>query len=195
VPRYRVVRPFWALYLLIVCCLGHGALDLAGLTRWTWLFDVPAALTAIGLTLVWRLDQVLAVRMVALLHVAFAWLGLSFGLYGAQSLLLVSGPDTLGNAPLHALAIGFLASTLLGMATRVTLGHSGGRVDTDSATWKLFWVLQGVAVVRVAAEFVPSSGAASLSLGAALGWVAAFGIWFAMYARSYLRPRSDGKPG
>lgn len=195
IPDYNVVRPFWALYLLVACFYGHGALVLGGLPQWAWLFDVPAALTAAGLTASWQIGKTFAVRMVAVLHVSFAWLGISLALYAAQSVLLLAGYGMLGLAPLHALTIGFFASLLVGMATRVTLGHSGRSVSSDAATWAIFWSMQGVAVLRVAAEFVQLPGVVNLSLLAALAWLAVFGLWFAKYVPSYLKPRPDGRPG
>lgn len=195
IPNYRVVQPFGALYLLLACFCGHGALALGGLAQWTWLADVPAALTALWLTASWQIGKTFAVRLVAVLHVSFAWLGISLALHAAQSVLLLAGYGALGLAPLHALTIGFFASLLLSMVTRVTLGHSGRGVTADAATWAIFWGMQGVAVLRVAAEFVQLPGMANLSLPAALAWLAVFGGWFAKFAPSYLKPRPDGEPG
>jgi uncharacterized protein involved in response to NO len=190
IPRYRVVRPMWALRLLLACYAGHGALELAGLPQWAWLFDLPAALAAAGLSVAWQPRQCLAVRLLAVLHVAFAWLGVSLALFAMHSLLLLFGAGSLGLAPLHALTLGFFASAVIGMVTRVTLGHSGRPLNADNATWAVFWGVQGVALLRVAGEIL-----AGLNLLAALAWLAAFGVWYAKFAPVYLKPRADGQPG
>jgi uncharacterized protein involved in response to NO len=195
VPGYRVVRPTWALLALLGGFTAHALLVLAGLPQWAWLADAPAAAVAVALTLWWRLDQSLAERMLAALHIPFAWLGLSLTLFAAHSLLLLAGEAGLGLAPLHALTLGFFASLLVGMASRVTLGHSGRSVASDAATWAIFWGLQAVALVRVAGEFLSQPGPLNLSLLAALGWLAVFGGWFAKYAPAYVRPRPDGRAG
>lgn len=195
VPNYRVVRPLWALHLLLACYAGHGIVEAAGLPQWTWLFDLPAALAAGGLSVAWQLRKCLAVRLLAVLHVAFAWLGVSLALHAAHSLLLLTGSGSLGLAPLHALTLGFFASAVVGMVTRVTLGHSGRPLNADNVTWLIFWGMQGVAVLRIVAEFVLLPGAASLSFLAALGWLAVFGAWYAKFAPIYLKPRPDGRPG
>jgi uncharacterized protein involved in response to NO len=196
VPNYRVVRPLWVLHLLLACYAGHGILEVAGLPQWTWLFDLPAALAAGGLSVAWQLRKCLAVRLLAVLHIAFAWLGMSLALHAANSLLLLlTGSGLLGLAPLHALTLGFFASAVVGMVTRVTLGHSGRPLNADNATWLIFWGMQGVTVLRIAAEFVLLPGAASLSFLAALGWLAVFGAWYAKFAPAYLKPRPDGRPG
>jgi len=194
-PNYRVVRPLWILHALLACYVAHGMLALADLPQWTWLVDLPAALMAVGLSVAWQLPRSLAVRLLAVLHVAFAWLGIGLGLYAAHSLLLFFEVGSLGLAPLHALTLGFFASAVIGMVTRVSLGHSGRALNADTATWLIFWGMQGVAVVRLVAEFAQLSGAANLSFLAALGWLAVFGVWYAKFAPLYVRPRPDGQAG
>ena len=195
IPKYRVVRPLWLLHLLLACYAVHGILEVAGLPRWTWLADLPAALAAGWLSYAWQLRRCLAVRLLAVLHVAFAWLGAGLALQAAGSLLLFFGAGSLGLAPLHALTLGFFASAVIGMVTRVTLGHSGRALDADRTVWTVFWGMQGVAVLRVTAEFAHLPGAANLYLLAALGWLAALGAWYAKFAPVYLKPRPDGQRG
>lgn len=195
IPKYRVVRPLWLLHLLLACYAVHGMLEVAGLPQWTWLADLPAAGVAMWLSVAWQLRRCLAVRLLAVLHIAFAWLGASLALHAASSLLQLIGAGSLGLAPLHALTLGFFASAVIGMVTRVTLGHSGRPLNADTAVWTIFWIMQGVAVLRVAAEFVQLPGVANLSVLAALGWLAAFGAWYIKFAPIYLKPRPDGQHG
>lgn len=194
-PNYRVVRPLWVLHGLLACYAAHGVLELAGLPQWTWVADAPAATMALGLSVAWQMPRSLAVRLLAVLHVAFAWLGCGLGLHAAHSLLLFFDAGSLGLAPLHALTLGFFASAVIGMVTRVTLGHSGRALSADTATWLMFWGMQGVAVLRLVAEFVHLTGAANLFFLAALGWLAVFGAWYARFAPIYVKPRPDGRPG
>lgn len=194
-PNYRVVRPLWVLHGLLACYAAHGVLELAGLPQWTWLADLPAATMALGLSVAWQLPRTLRVRLLAVLHIAFAWLGLGLGLHAAQSLLLFFGAGSLGLAPLHALTLGFFASAVVGMVTRVTLGHSGRPLSADTPTWLIFWGVQGVAVIRLGAEFIQLPGVANLYLLAALGWLVVFATWYAKFAPIYVKPRPDGRPG
>ncbi len=194
-PDYTVVRPLWALYVLLGCFAGHALLVIVGMPQWTWLFDAPAASVAMWLTLRWQLRKSFKLRLLAVLHVAFAWLGVSLALYAAQSLLLLMGIVALGLAPLHALTIGFFASMLIGMVSRVTLGHSGQALTADKLLWAMFWALQVVALLRVAAEFLQLPGPMSLSLLAALVWLAVFINWWIKFAPAYVKPRGDGKAG
>ncbi len=194
IPKYEVVRPYWALYVLLGAFLAHGALQLADAQRWLWLADLPAAAVALALTRAWKLRRSFDVRLLAMLHIGFCWLWVAMGLSAAQSLAALLGFAALGFAPLHALSIGYFSATLLGMASRVTLGHSGRDLAADRATWLVFLALQAVAVVRIAAEF-GGTASAHLLLASALGWLGCFAVWYRRYAPMYWRARSDGRPG
>jgi uncharacterized protein involved in response to NO len=43
VPNYVMVRPYGPLWTMLVACLTHGVLEVAGLAAWTWLADLPLA--------------------------------------------------------------------------------------------------------------------------------------------------------
>lgn len=195
-PDYRPVRPPWGLPLVGACALGHVALELAGLSAWRFAFDLPLAAAAWRQTLLWNLRRSFEVRLLAMLHVAFLWLGIAATLYGTQSLwLLLSGSDAFGRAPLHALGVGFLAGMVVAMASRVTLGHSGRPLEADALTWRCFLGVNATAVVRVLAEFLPGAWRDYANLLAALAWLACLVPWVSRYAPIVLRPRADGKPG
>lgn len=198
IPKYVLRRPYWALGLLLVACAGHMVLSLAGQDRWLWLMDLPAAATALYLSVLWQFRRSLSVRILSVLHIAFAWLAVALALHGVQSLAWHSGRAMLGLAPLHALTIGFFASMLLGMVSRVTLGHSGRGIAADAVLWLAFWGMQGAAVLRILADLPPDCCAANPfnpTWLAVLLWLLAFGGWAARYAPAYWRPRADGQPG
>ena len=191
VANYVVVRPYAPLGWMIAACLGHGLLECLALYHWTWLVDLPlAGLTAWFISR-WGIARALPERLLAMLHIAFVWAALAFVLHGLDSLLA----GRLGLAPLHALGIGFFASMLLAMASRVSLGHSGRPLKADRLTWALFWGVQGAAVLRMAPDLFPDwipGRAMSLS---SLVWLLAFGLWVVRYAPLAWRARADGKPG
>lgn len=186
-PKYEVVRPNWALMLMTAGGMAHGALELAGKPQWTWLADWPMAATAAYLTFAWHLKQSFRVRILAMLHVAFAWLGIALALYGAQSLGLLMGMNlALGRAPLHALMIGYFAAMLVAMSTRVTLGHSGRPLSADNTAWTIFLGIQAAALLRVMADFPGINAyAPPLYLCSALLWLAAFSGWLFKFAPIY----------
>ena len=196
--NYIIVRPYWILWLMLACTAGHGILQLREARAYLWLFDLPLAACALYLSFAWGLLRSLQVSLLTVLHIAFAWLGLAMLMFGAQSLAFFVSDGKLvwfGLAPLHALTIGYFASMVLGMATRVTLGHSGSPLVLDKLTWLLFVGLQGSALIRVLADIVPTAHLApSLYLLSGLIWLASFTPWAAHYAPNYWRPRADGKP-
>lgn len=192
--NYTMVRPIWGLPVVLGGALGHAVLETSGYGHWTVLFDLPMAAAALYHTLVWDFRRSFEVRLVAMLHIAFLWFGIAMSLYVVQSLLLlITGTDLLGRAPLHALGIGFLTGMIVSMASRVTLGHSGRQLTADNLTWYVLFGINVTAVLRIAAELVPAV-ALSLNILTALAWLICLAPWVWRYAPMYLRPRVDGQP-
>lgn len=192
-PDYTVYQPRFTLLAMLLLLVSHGVLELLMLSRWLWTADFPLLLLVLLHSWQWRLRRSFAVRLLAILHIAFAWLAIALVLYVVNSLALffTYGP-LLGRGPLHAVAIGFLLSLTLAMASRVTLGHSGRELQADTTTWVLFCGLSAVAILRIVAEL---PGGAHFNLLAALSWLTIAAVWSVKYGRIYLQPRLDGKPG
>jgi uncharacterized protein involved in response to NO len=194
IPHYQIVRPDWVLALIPSFALIHGILELTGLQAWTWLVDLPMAASALYLSRAWRLRESLAIPILGMLHIGFAWLGIALLLYSIQSLaLLLTGQLILAKAPLHALTIGYFTSILIAMATRVTLGHSGRALKADRLTWGIFLAFQAVVALRIISElpgldFIVRS---HLYLCATLVWLACFGIWAYKFVPIYWQNRAD----
>ncbi|HQR60255.1 MAG TPA: NnrS family protein, partial [Methylophilaceae bacterium] len=185
-PDYQIIRPDWTLWLMSAGSLVHGTLELLGQEQWTCLVDLPMAVVAAWLSYVWCFRKSFQTRILAMLHMAFAWLSVALALYGLQSLSL-----PLGRAPLHALVVGYFASMLVAMATRVTLGHSGRPLTADNLAWGIFLMVQAAALLRVLADLpVINAYAAHLYLCSALLWLAAFISWLIKFAPIYWRPQS-----
>ncbi|SER21944.1 uncharacterized protein involved in response to NO [Nitrosomonas sp. Nm51] len=198
--NYIIVRPYWILWIMLACTVLHGLLQLTHLIQYLWLADFLLALCALYLSIRWGLLRSFQVSLLAVLHIAFAWLSVSMLLFGLQSLVFMQSETNtwlLGMAPLHALAIGYFASMVLGMASRVTIGHSGRPLVLDRFTWQLFIGFQATAVVRMLPELIPAIGqlAPILYLFAGLIWLACFTLWAVRYIPVYWRSRIDGKPG
>lgn len=193
--NYELVRPFWMLWLMLACIVAHGCLQWLELPAYLWIVDFPLAACAGYLSYRWGFLRSFQVSLLAVLHFSFAWLGVSMVLYGTQSLIyLLSGDMLFGLAPLHALGIGFFASMILAMASRVTIGHSGLPLELDRFTWLLFLGFQAAAVIRILADIV-SAIAPMLYVIAGLVWLICFILWASKYAPIYWRPRVDGKAG
>lgn len=179
--------PRWLLFFVPGACALHGLLAAAGWTELTWLVDLPVAVA--GALWSWRggLAASLRVRLLAMHHVALLWFPLAMLLLGGQSLLDLAGSTAGGLAPLHALTLGFFLSMALGMATRVSCGHSGRPVEASPLVWALFWVLQAGTVLRIAADLVPAGAGLALTLAALVAVVASFAGWARTHAAMLLR--------
>ena len=193
VPGYKPWRPMWLLAAFWTLVLAHLALELVHGYRWLWAPDL--GLLALSTTLLWRWwPRGSRSGLLVTLFVGLAWLPVAFALYALQSIAyLDTGMFWLGRAPAHALFIGFFASVLVAMVTRVTQGHSGRPLQMPAAAWFAFGAIQLVAVIRIIAEVAPDPMACMAV--AAIGWLVAFTPWVLRIGRIYLSPRVDGKPG
>ena len=191
---YAVVRPRWSLPVVWVLLLAHLLLDWRGALGWLWLTDIPLALVFGWHALAWQPWKARRPGLLAVLHLAFAWLPLAFVLYAVQDVIYAtSGHLVLGRAPLHALAIGYFGSMLVAMVTRVTQGHSGRPLQMGAVAWLCFALLQIVVLLRIRAEL--GGDVYWWLVIAAYGWLLAFLPWVLRSAWIYLTPRVDGRPG
>jgi len=183
---------------LLLSLLLRAGLDLAELHAWT----VPAPLQLLAATLlaglalcVWRDAQrpeLAAARrtpLVAQLHAGYLWLGLSLALEASAQLAAALGradlQRPLAMAALHALSLGFMGTTLLAMASRVTAVQQGRSVAVDRGLWLMQGLLQLLSLARLAAALAPAWELAGLLLSAAalafavlaLAWALRYGPW------------------
>lgn len=204
-PMLDAWRPDWLAWVMVLALWVQAPLALADL--WVWPQPIPLyalravlesamAVLLLYLAVRWGLLQSMRIRLLAMLHAAFLWLGLAFALSAVSHsvLALTQGQQSLGLAPTHALTMGYLGGSLLAMATRVSSGHSGRPLAADNPVWLMYGLLHLATLSRVAAALWPAASeplllaAAALWAGVALAWSVRFGNWFG-------RIRVDGKPG
>lgn len=196
VSNYVLIRPYSLLWALWAGCLLHFSLSAVGQGGLTWLVDFPLAALVFWFSSRWGFKRGFQVRLLAVLHIAFLWAGVAFALYGLDSLADFLGLAwSAGLAPLHALGIGFFGAMLIGVASRVSLGHSGRALQADAATWWLFWAIQAVALLRMLPDLSNQSMPQWLVSLAGLLWLFVFAGWSWKYAPMTWRRRVDGKPG
>ncbi|MDZ7938324.1 MAG: NnrS family protein [Rhodoferax sp.] len=207
-PQIALWRPNWALWLMLSLVasevlalwlawwwqpspnqwtgawgLLHGSVEFAGGAALLWLAGV------------WGFAQSLKNRLLAMLHVGFVWLGLSWLLKGGIAWMdWYGGGLALPLGALHALTMGALASLTLAMVTRVSAGHSGRALVADTWVWRLFWLLQCATVLRLVAALPGVPSAWLLPVVASL-WLVVVALWGGRLMGWYGRQRSDGRPG
>lgn len=196
-PNYSMFRPRWAPAVVIPLLWLHAVLLLTDFAAWVIVPDLP--LLALTGWLFWRWQPWKTYREPLLwsLFVAFTWLPVALALSAWQSFsLLALGGSALGLAPLHALAIGLVASMIFAMATRVSMGHSGRRLTMERFAIVCFVILQVAAIARICAVLNPPIGTRGAWLTAAgVLCLVAFTPWALRMSYLYWTPRSDGKPG
>jgi uncharacterized protein involved in response to NO len=209
VPSLDAWRPLWLLWLFVGVfafeALAGAAEALVPGMPWGWtmaraLVEIPAGAGCLALAVRWGLVQSLQIRLLAMLHLGFCWLGVALLLHGLSHAVMATGDTTawLGLAPLHAYTMGYLGTTMFAMVTRVSCGHGGRTLAADDVVWRLFWVLQLAIVVRLAAAIaMPLDAAWGLALvaAAAIGWAGVCLAWACRYGHWYGTPRPDGRPG
>ncbi len=203
VPMRNAWRPGWVLGLMLGMAGFEAAavwidMLLAPNTAWTVLRGVAelgAGVVLLWLAFAWGLVQSLKIRLLAMLHLGFLWLGLGLTLGGVLQLAgLFAEQSLMPLAPLHAVTMGGLGSLMLAMVTRVSCGHSGRPLVADNLVWTLFWLLQAAVLLRIGASVAGSATQSALVL-AALLWAGTMAAWGTRYGAWYGRPRTDGRPG
>ena len=201
-PVLDAWRPNWLLWTLLGLVGAQGCWLLIDELGWqgpVWMglravVSSASGALVIALAVRWGLVQSLRIRLLAMLHIGFVWLGLAFCLDAASVILGAVGQIQLSLLPLHALTMGFLGSILLAMVTRVSCGHSGRTLTADNLAWGLFWGLQVAVALRLLAVVWPSQSG-WLLWGGATAWLLVMGGWALRYGRWYGLPRVDGRPG
>jgi uncharacterized protein involved in response to NO len=206
-PGLDLRRPAWLLWLFgatLAAQAAFGACDaltgpLPAALRWLQVaLEVPVAVLLLWLALRWcfvpTLRRHLRQRLLLIMYIGFAWFALALALAAVTHATIAIAGDARapGLAPLHAMAMGFLGSTLMAMASRVACGHSGRSQVVDALLWRLFWLLQGAVLMRLFGAWWP---APLLLAIAALAWAVVAAGWALRYGRWFGWPRADGRPG
>jgi uncharacterized protein involved in response to NO len=81
---------------------------------------------------------------------------------------------------MHAFTVGALGITILGLATRIVLRHTGRPLVVPGALVVAYLMMLGSAVARVATAFAPSVW---LLVASGLLWSGALAVYLACFAR------------
>ncbi|MFU8831150.1 MAG: NnrS family protein [Wenzhouxiangella sp.] len=127
--------------------------------------------------------------LVWVLHLGYAWVVIGLLLMGGSLFFVI--PDS---AWLHALGTGAMGTLILGVMTRVSLGHTGRGLVLPSGAWLIYVAISVAAVVRVASAMGWLDSRWPL-LVSSLAWVVAFALFFVLYLPILTSPRADGRPG
>ena len=86
-----------------------------------------------------------------------------------------------------------MASMVLAVMTRATLGHTGRELHADKGTIMIYLLVTVGAAFRVAAPWLPLDYLLTIKVAGTL-WGGAFLLFLALYGPKLLGPRPDGRP-
>lgn len=139
----------------------------------------------------WRSLATRRQPIVWILHLAYAWLPAGLAL---KCIAVLQGA-AFSAFWLHALTIGVLATMIMAVMTRASLGHTGRPLVVDPTVAVGYVLLLCAGVVRVfglGMLGLPYPAVVVISAGF---WTAAFGVFLVNYAPILWSARADGKPG
>jgi len=187
-----VVRNRFGLHCMLAFSLTRMLLMIMDLHAWYWLADLGLFLVVGRQCWQWRIWQQKPATIQSVLHWALLWFPLAFLLSAGINLSeWLSGEIWLylEQAALHALVVGGFGTLLLGMVTRVTLGHANQPVVADVWTTCLFLAFQIAPLLRVGCGLLsgiwPSFEIGIYLSGAA--WVLIFFLWVLRYTPFYFK--------
>lgn len=125
------------------------------------------------------------------LHLGYAWVCLGLLLKGVSAFI----PAWPATAALHALTAGGIGTMTLAVMSRAALGHTGRPLTAPAPVAWAYGLVSAAAGVRVFVPIVAPALYVDGMVAAGVLWVAAFGLFVAVYAPILLRPRVDGQPG
>ncbi|PPI80606.1 NnrS family protein [Marinobacter flavimaris] len=161
-------------------------------TGWQTVTGLLALLSG-GLMLVrlagWKGWLVRQEPLLWILHLSILWVPVALFLLAGS--LFAGWPS---NAWSHAAGTGAVACLILGVISRVALGHSGRPLVLPKGMVFAFVAIHLAALVRVltAFEIIPWHPGIG---GSALLWLVAFGIFLYRYTAILASPRPDGREG
>ncbi|MCW8193980.1 NnrS family protein [Proteobacteria bacterium 005FR1] len=125
-----------------------------------------------------------------ILHFAYLWVVIALLLRGASTL----GAGVAPSLWQHALGLGGIATLILGVMTRVTVGHTGRPLQLLRFGIVIYLAIIAATLLRLLAATALLDYRIGVTL-AALSWVLAFGLFTAVYGPVLASPRVDGRPG
>ncbi len=139
----------------------------------------------------WRTPATLRFPILWVLHLGYAWLPVGLALKSAALLFGFAASAFW----LHALTVGVLATMVLGVMTRVALGHTGRPLVVDPLIALAYLLLLLAGLMRVFGLGVAGINYANVIVISASLWSAAFALFLYVYVPILWAPRADGKAG
>jgi uncharacterized protein involved in response to NO len=139
----------------------------------------------------WQGHRTLRDPIIWILHIAYAWLPI--GLFLKALAVLADVPAA--GFWLHALTIGAISTMILGVTTRVALGHTGRPLRVHPLITLAYLLLTAAVPVRVFGSWLSGIGYSAVIMLSGTLWTTAFAIFLYVYGPILLTARVDGRSG
>ncbi|WP_200763018.1 NnrS family protein [Nitrosophilus alvini] len=152
--------------------------------KYSFLADIPLFIFFVREFAKWKLPVTKVPAIIWVLYLSLAWIPVGFLISAIESLSALAGLGIeFEKAALHAFAVGYFLTILIGFGTRVVLGHSGRVPTADKPAIAIFLFIQVVALSRIFAALSLNLAldytflinlSATLMLAALLAWCARY---------------------
>ena len=150
-----------------------------------------AGLLVLARSLTWGSLRTVTKPILWVLHLGVAWIWIGLLLKAASAAGFMVPPS----AATHALTAGAIGTLTLGMMSRVTLGHTGRKLQVSGLMTLGYAAITAAAVIRVFGPWFRADLTATMLTVSAWCWAAAFLIYVVGNAKYLVTPRPDGKEG
>ena len=125
------------------------------------------------------------------LHLSYAFIPLGFVMLA----LYAAGYTASLSAALHCFTVGAIGGMILAMISRVTLGHTGRRLQPPKLMSIGYIAIIIGAILRVIfSGWFPQESGWAIGIASGL-WILGYGIYAFYYAPMLITTRADGRPG
>jgi uncharacterized protein involved in response to NO len=190
-PAEQIVQSVTLTRLALTSILVLALVSLLPAPAWC---EAVAALVAGGINAVrlfqWRGWRTWREPLLWILHLGYGWVVLALALRGLSG-FYAALPESLWQ---HALALGGIATLILGVMSRVAMGHTGRPLQLPMSGRVMYAAIITATVLRLLAanQWIDYRTGVTLSAAA---WVLAFSLFVIFYTPILTQPRADGRPG
>jgi uncharacterized protein involved in response to NO len=146
---------------------------------------LPAALANGVRLFLWHGAPTWRAPIVFVLHVGYAWLVIGLLLMSAAA--FDSGLPSIPAE--HAFGAGAVATMIIAIMTRASLGHTGRRLIAPQPVVLAYILLTVAAFLRVFGSLIATPHYLEILQVAGLAWIGAFSLFVAVYAPILMTPR------
>ena len=112
--------------------------------------DIPLFMLITKELISWKLPVGQMPPIVWVLHLGLFWIPVAFLISIIEGIMAFTNPEFFfEKAVIHTLAVGYFVTVLIGFGTRVILGHSGRKIQTNNFVVTIFIAIQILAFLRI----------------------------------------------